>query len=163
MMSDRLRRAHDDRGDTLVEIVISVVILAIAGAALMGGVLTSITSSSEHRTLTVNDTYLRSYANSAAEQLQRKTNPKYQACPSVGDLNDAITTPDGIPSGVVSVQSVQFWTGGVGGGASQWSSDCATAEDASHPVELITVGSIAPGQKPVSFVVRDPSTVVQPS
>ncbi len=90
--SARLRRhAHSSRhtasnetGDTLLEILIAVVIIGIASVALIGTLVTSITSSAEHRSLTTLDTLLRSFAEAAQYQIQEQStpNPLFAACVS---------------------------------------------------------------------------------
>ena len=135
-----------DLGETLLEVVIAVAIVAIAGVALIGGVLTSITSSSEHRTLTLNDVYLKSYADAASQQIQRASNPLYSSCAS----SYGVTKPADIPtSWTVGITSIQYWTGSV------WSGSCPGG----NPPQLITVAASSPTQATttMSFAVRDPA------
>jgi type II secretory pathway pseudopilin PulG len=148
-MIERLEARDSERGDTLLEVIIAVAILAIAGVALIGSVLTSITSSSQHRTMTQSDTYLKSYANAAAQQIQRQTNPLYKPCAS----SYAVTTPADIPNTyTIGIASIQYWQGGNNG---SWGGSCSQGND---PAQLITVAVTSPtqGTESLSFAVRNP-------
>jgi type II secretory pathway pseudopilin PulG len=57
-----------ERGETLVELLLAIVILGIAGVAVLGGLGTSIIVSDAHRKQTVSGAAVRAYA----EQLQTK-------------------------------------------------------------------------------------------
>jgi type II secretory pathway pseudopilin PulG len=144
----RLTAPESDDGDTLIEVILAVGIVAVTAVALIGTILTSITSSTEHRTLTQSDTVLKSYADAAQQQIQRKNNPKFQPCASAYDVN----APSGIPSTyTVGISSIKYWTG------SGWSGGCS-----GDPVQLITVTVTPPTQisTSLSFAVRDPSDLV---
>ena len=60
-----------DAGDTLVEILISVAILGIVSAALIGGFLTAITTSAVYRAVANSDTVLRTAVDSVTTQMQQ--------------------------------------------------------------------------------------------
>ncbi|HWC33725.1 MAG TPA: type II secretion system protein [Mycobacteriales bacterium] len=144
-----MRRARNcgnpDRGETLIEVILAVAIIAITAVALMGSVLTSITSSGEHRTLAANDVYVKSYADAAQQQIQRQANPIYAKCATTY----AVTKPSGIPaSWTVGITSIKYWSG------SAWSTSCS-----GDPAQLITVAVTSPTQlsTSLSFAVRDPN------
>ena len=134
---------REDRGDTLVEVLIAVAIVAITAAALIGTVLMSITASSEHRSLAVNDTVLKSYAAEAQNMIQRQAN--FQSCAS----SYTVSLPAGVPTGYsAGISQILYWNG------TSFGSVC----DASKPVQLITVTVTSPTQvsSSLSFAVRDP-------
>ena len=56
-----------DRGDTLVELLIAMVILAITVAALLGALIASTAGSVEHRSLASLDSILKSFADSVQD------------------------------------------------------------------------------------------------
>lgn len=144
-MMQRLRMV-DDAGDTLVEVLLALAIVAVSAVALIGSVLTGISASSEHRTLADSDTYLRSYADAAAQQIQRQNNPLWHGCAS----SYAVTAPSDIPASfTIGISTIQYWNGG------SWSSTCA----ASSAPQLITIAVTSPSQlsQSLSFVVRSPS------
>ena len=146
----RTARADADRGDTLLEVLISLAIVAIAATALIGSIMTSITSSSEHRTLALNDVYLKDYADSAAQQIQRDpTNPLYSPCASTYN----VTTPSNIPSSwTIGITGIQYWNTTT----KTWTGSCVAAN---RPAQLITVAVSSPIQtaNSLSFVVRSPT------
>ena len=55
-------RAGSDRGETLVEVLAAVVILGIAGVAVMAGLMLSVKASDMHRKETTGGAYVRSLA-----------------------------------------------------------------------------------------------------
>ena len=58
---------HDERGETLVEVIVAIVILGIAAAAILGGVVLSVKTSDVHRKEASGGGYVRS----DAEEIQR--------------------------------------------------------------------------------------------
>jgi large repetitive protein len=66
----RMRSTVDERGDTLLELVIALTIIAITVSALLGGLITVITSASTHRSLATLDSLLGSYAQGVEYQIQ---------------------------------------------------------------------------------------------
>jgi len=150
MIRARLRAEPSDSGDTLLEVVISSAVVGIAAVALIGALLTSITASSEHRSLTVNDTALKSYADAAVQQIQRQASANWQGCAA----SYSVTAPTNMPSNYsVALSGAKYWTGS--GNSGSWTSSCpgATAP------QLLTVTVTSPTQvaTSVSFVVRKPT------
>lgn len=134
-----------DRGDTLLEVLIALAVVAIAATALIGGVLTSITASSAHRSLAVNDGDLKSYADAAQNQIQRQASPLFADCATTYAV-----TPPALPANyTVSITGIQYWNGTAFG---------ATCPGGNAP-QLITITATSPTQvqSALSFVVRQPS------
>ena len=75
-MADDNNRARRDSGETLVEVLCTMVILGIAIAALLAGLSTTVLSSSRHRDTATANTLLRSYA----EGLKQVTRTNYIDC-----------------------------------------------------------------------------------
>jgi len=144
MTSRRCDAQESDAGDTLIEVILAVGIVALTAVALVGTILTSITSSTEHRTLTDSDTYIKSFADAAQQQIQRQNNPLFQKCASSYGVNPPNTIPS---SYTVGISSIQYWNG------SGWSGSCS-----GNPAQLITVTVTSPTQltSSLSFAVRDP-------
>jgi type II secretory pathway pseudopilin PulG len=146
---ERVRRAStSESGDTLIEVLLAIAVVAITGAALIGAVLTSVTASSEHRSLALNDASLKTYADSAFQQIQRQASPLWQPCAS----SYAVTRPAEIPSTYsIGISGIQYWDSSAGA----WSGSCPS----STAPQLITVVVTSPTQlkSSLSFAVRSPS------
>src|SRR5438445_9447922 len=56
------RRMRDDKGETLLEVIISVVILGLVVGAFFSSIITTTTASTTHRNLVTADAVLRDYA-----------------------------------------------------------------------------------------------------
>jgi hypothetical protein len=104
-------RRRNQRGETLLELLMAVSILGTGVVALVGGIGTSIVMSDVHRKEATSDTVVRSYAESIESAV---------ALP--GDLSaytdcarpDTYARPPGfvVPSGyTASVTAVRYWTG----------------------------------------------------
>jgi type II secretory pathway pseudopilin PulG len=95
-----------ERGETLVELLLAIVILGLAGLAVLGGLGTSIIVSDAHRNETVSGAAVRAYA----EQLQTKVAASgYVSCAGVGSYaSDTVgyTPPAGYAA---SPTAVKYW------------------------------------------------------
>ena len=65
---------YDERGDTLIEVLLAIVILGIAGVALLTAFATAITASSEHRHLATLDSSVRGASDQVIAQVQQAGN-----------------------------------------------------------------------------------------
>ena len=63
---------HREEGDTLIELLIAIVIIALTVSALLGALITAITSTSEHRSLATIDSLLNTFAQSAEFEIQQQ-------------------------------------------------------------------------------------------
>ena len=82
------RRESSERGDTLIEVLLALVVLGLAGLALLAGFATAITSSSEHRHLAALDSSYRVAANTAIADIQQ------QAQQFANQANDPFVCPN---------------------------------------------------------------------
>jgi len=87
------RHVRDDRGVTLIETLVAIVILGIAGVAVMAGLQMSITASEVHRKQTTGGAYVRSYAE-AVQQYLADHPEAWVACAPAGTW-DVADLPDG--------------------------------------------------------------------
>src|SRR5665213_3488499 len=106
---------HDDRGDTLIEILLSLIILGLASLALIVAFGTSMTASGEHRSLTTGDTYVKTVANHVAGSVQSSTS-NFSSCPTPSsNLTSVLSAYSSIagqvsPTGYgASVTAVKYW------------------------------------------------------
>jgi large repetitive protein len=97
----------------LIEVLLAVVVISLTAVALLGGLVTAITSSAEHRSLASIDTLLKSFAETAKYQIEEQPSPLY-ACAATplpspnGYL--MLSTPDPV-SGRVGTAVTIFGTG----------------------------------------------------
>jgi prepilin-type N-terminal cleavage/methylation domain-containing protein len=101
----RTRRSlEDEAGFSLAEVLVTVVIVGIAFAAILGGMVTSIVVSDVHRKQASSDALARSAAEALKDQAVAYVN-----CAAPNDYNAALPPA---PAGYnVSVSSVQYWDG----------------------------------------------------
>ncbi len=72
-------RWRDERGETLVELLVALVILGVAAVAILAGLQLSVTTSDIHRKQTTGGAYARSYAEAIVRHVT--SNPgNYVAC-----------------------------------------------------------------------------------
>jgi len=110
----RARRCRGDGGFTLVEQLVAMVLLGIGVIAVLGAILTVVSTSSRHRDLSDAAAVLAA----SGERLTSSDTP-YLSC-QAGPLGPAAYTPYAAPLGaqvsssasaVVVVESVRFWDG----------------------------------------------------
>ena len=101
------RERYGQNGDTLIEILMTLIVLSIAVVAIIIAFSTSISASADHRYLAVNDVVLRQASEAAFYQIQQQPTPLYKSCAQASDYS-AITY--GVPSGyTVAMNPVQYW------------------------------------------------------
>jgi type II secretory pathway pseudopilin PulG len=112
----RLRRVrcHSDRGETLVEVILSVAILGVAGVAIIAGLFVSVRSSVVHRNDATGGAYVRSFA----EAIQTYVDSNgYKPCASAASTyaGVGVVVPDLPPGYTKSVEAVRSWNGSAWG------------------------------------------------
>jgi type II secretory pathway pseudopilin PulG len=112
----RRRRVADERGESLLELLIAVAIMGIAVVAIMAGLTTSVLMSDIHRKQATAGTAVRDYAEAlqtyvAADHYAECATPLSYGLPS-------FTVPPGFGKTVVS-GSIRYWDG------ASWQSTCA--------------------------------------
>ena len=138
-MNRRLKRfavdAHDERGDTLVEVLMTIVILAVAFVGILSGLATAIRLSGIHRGQANADVVLTS----AAESVKNQT---YIPCPAViltsYSPTSGVTLPTGWAASNVTVTSVQKWNG------TSFQASCPSTDQG---LELVTITATTPDGK----------------
>lgn len=86
-----------ERGDTLVEVLVTLVIVALAASALIGGLLSSVSSSVTNRNQSTIETVLRSFADTARNAIETSSSaagsnaPQFTACALSGGTTTAPT------------------------------------------------------------------------
>jgi Tfp pilus assembly protein PilE len=118
-MAGRASTLANDRGETLLELVIAITIMAIAVVAVVGGLGTSILVSDIHRKQATAGATVRDYAETI-ENLAAAGG--YKACASTTDyttLAAGFAPPTGYADSVVA-GSLRYWSSG------SWQSSCST-------------------------------------
>ncbi len=105
------RRRDSDRGDTLVEVLIALVILGLAAVALLVAFATSMSASAEHRNIATYNEVLSTASQAVISAYQ--TTPSLFQCP-VTYPNPTLPSPysaDTVTFGT-GASVVQYWNGG---------------------------------------------------
>jgi hypothetical protein len=110
-----VRPIPDDRGATLVETLVAVVVLGTAGLAVVGSMYTSIAVSDVHRKQATAGTIAREYSEKIAGL-------PYTECGGPGDYMITAAEDAAAAKGYsAAVDTVEYWTG------SSWNSACSSS------------------------------------
>jgi prepilin-type N-terminal cleavage/methylation domain-containing protein len=140
----------EDKGDTLIEVLVSVVIMGIAAVAIFGGLLTSVSLSSYHRHQSSAGTSVRNFGESVVKYA---AGTGYTACATTATYSPAsvgYTAPSGLAASAVSVQ---YWIG------SAWTSTgCTSSTDTGVQKVSIQVTTSADSRATelLTIIVRKP-------
>jgi type II secretory pathway pseudopilin PulG len=136
-MIARLRRLRSrlgrERGDTLVEVLITITIVGIAFTGILAGLATAINLSGRHRGQANADVVLVSAAESVKNQA-------YTQCASTSSYSatSGVTLPSGWVASNLSITSVKKWNG---------SSFVTTCPATDQGLQLITISATTPDNK----------------
>lgn len=164
--TERSRGDRGEAGDTLLEVLIALFVLALASVALITAFETSINASAVHRNLANFDTVLASSISTTTSVIQQQTPGVFSTCdplsgyPSSAELTSALNlagyTAAIAPSG--SQPAVEYLSDG------SYSTSCATGTngDVSNPQLInVVVTDTATGMTQSDTVVVDDPTVIQ--
>lgn len=136
-MYRRRGAAHDERGETLVELMMAIAILGIAAVAILSGLLLSVKTSTVHRNEASGGAYVRSFA----EAIQNYVDSSgYVACASAASTYAGVAVTN-IPGTYTKlVTAVQSWNGSSWGsctadGIQRLELTVRTTGDATHRAE----------------------------
>ncbi len=123
-----------DRGDTLVEILIALLVVSIAGVALVTAFSSSIGGSAVHRTLATSTVAVRDAADSAFASIE---NGNYASCattysPSFSVPPDYSAEVTSITLAGVTYNPVEYWDST----SSQWTTSCPAGSRGSQLVSI---------------------------
>lgn len=149
------RHARHDRGESLIEILVSVALLGIAAAAIMGAVVTASRTSSLHRHQAQSQNLLRNWAEAVSLV---PNNAAYQPC--------ATPVPPAVPAGFPAPTSAVKWWNGTA--FVPLPSPCVAANN--NGVTLYRLTITAPGDigtaalsQSLDVIVRKPCGVESPA
>ena len=141
-MQPRSRPSSNDKGETLLEVLIAVAIMGIAVVAIVGGIATSILMSDIHRKETTAGAYVRNYA----ETLQRS----YTLCVAGTAPNYASILAQ--QSGFnLPTATVKFWDG-----TSFSSSNCPATDPGLQQVTLTLRSTDSRASESLVVMLRKP-------
>ena len=107
----RWTRSDDDRGETLIELLVTVVILGTAVVAIVAALATGIMVSDIHRKQATAGAAVRAFAETLERQVAAPSGPNptgYVDCATNASYAGSYTAPTGYTATVVAVK---FWTG----------------------------------------------------
>lgn len=159
--------SRSEIGETLIEVLMAVVILSLSVVALLGALITSITSSGEQHSLVTLDTILRSYAETAKEQIQlQPTNPTFaNSCSADAATYNPITLPAGFtPSGfgTPAISAVEFLNPTTNAFTDDSAACASNGDDPSTQQITVTDTAANNVSDTLSFVVTDPNYIATP-
>lgn len=144
----RMRAAQvtpDDRGETLVELLITIVLMGLVVTAVIGAIATSIYMSDVHRKQTVAGDDVRSYAE-ALETSVANSPSAYKSCAQPSDYLPTYTlTGPYTPS----ITAVTYWNG------SSFSATCST-DTGVQQVTLQVRSNDGRATEKLTIVIRKP-------
>jgi len=144
---DRLRAAgHSDDGVTLVETLVALVILGIAGVAILAGLQLSVMASDIHRKQTTDGALVRGYAEAIERYLS--TNGNYVKCAGAGAYS-AATVGYTLPAGHNAQQAAAVPLAGDGTSLS-----CPGGDQGTQRLRLTVSSSDSRAIETLTIVVR---------
>ena len=157
------RTRGDDSGDTLIEVLMSLVIMSITVVALLGAFSTALSASAVHRNLAVTDTVLRSVSESVYSAFQQ-TNPAiFASCPTAtasyysSALASALEAPYPYTTTYsASITAVMYW------GGSDFNltpSTCTSGTAAPQQLTLVVTGPNGASES-LDFVIAGSGQIV---
>jgi type II secretory pathway pseudopilin PulG len=148
----RLRRARSEAGLTLIELILTISLMGVAFAAILGGVAGVYSDGATHRNAALVETWLRRYA----ESLDAAA---YVACATTTSYNGALA-PSPPANFSAQITAVTYWDGAANASFTSSQSGCVAAGD--KGVQRITLQVSETEQfrgvtENVVVVKRDPS------
>ena len=132
-------------------------ILGVASVAILFAFATSITGSSEHRSLAAIDVALRSATQDAISQVQFASSAQYVSC--AVPTNYGQVAFNNLPSGyTASITAVNYWTGSSTAPTYTFASTCAAGSTAPQLLTITVTSTATNASQNVNAVVSDPLT-----
>lgn len=160
------QRALDESGETLIEVLAALVILAITGVAIATGLMASVRASDMGRNSATGSAYARSYAEAIQKYVD--TNGGFATCASALSTYGGVAVPDlgtGDTVGYAkAVTDVKSWTGSawgscVNGQVQRITVSVTSSGDAVHSIkESLTVVLRPPCNGPATTAGGNPCT-----
>ena len=153
-----------DAGDTLVEVLLALLIISLCVVALMTGLVTSISGSATHRSLSSIDTVLKSYAETITSQVELQTTPAplFTQCAQVTSTTyNGSAVAYAPPAGFsVAITGIEYWNTSTNQFDNVSAATCSQANSPDQSgFQLLTLKATAPGgvSQILQIGVRSPS------
>jgi type II secretory pathway pseudopilin PulG len=160
--------ANDDRGDTLIELLLATAIMSITVAAIFGAMLTATKSSVSSRSVVNNGTLVKSFIEQAEYTIQLASSPVYSDCATPSTYSNAAlgyAVPAAYAGYAVTVTDVKYWNATTntfsldysGGGSTTCQS--SPSPDYKNGIQEIIAVATTPGggSAKISSIVRNPT------
>ncbi|GAA2330583.1 prepilin-type N-terminal cleavage/methylation domain-containing protein [Dactylosporangium salmoneum] len=100
----------NDRGETLIELLVTVIIVGVAVVALVGGIATSIRMSDIHRKQAQAGAYVRAFGEAIVNSVRTGVPTTYTACAGMLTYWTAYPAhPDGGTAYIPAITGVKYW------------------------------------------------------
>jgi type II secretory pathway pseudopilin PulG len=142
----------DDRGESLIEILVAVLILGLTAVAVTGGLLASVKLSDVHRKQATGGAYARDYAESVSRYV---AGTGYVPCAAAGAGSPYAPGTVGFsaPSGyTASVTSVRYWPAS----GTTWPTTCPSPDRGLQQVTLQVASADGRATETSVVVLRKP-------
>ncbi len=143
----RARRGSGDEGETLIEVLTTIVIMGITVVAILGAIANAILLSTTHRKQATAGTYVRAFAEAIENQVAAATSA-YASCGSASHYQGLYSQPSGYSA---TVTGVKYWDGST----STFSSTCGTDQG----VQQLALKVATPDNKvneTLTIIIRKP-------
>ena len=138
-------RVRDDAGDTLVEVLVTLVVVGLAVISMVGAYTTSIHAAADYRNVSTLNTVITDASQNAISEIQQLSNFKPCATPA-----DYSTLSFGAPSGyTVAVTNVSYLSGG------SFVSTCTAGSTAPQDITAVATQTSTGATATINFVVDD--------
>lgn len=144
-------QARGDAGETLIELLVSITILGLAGVSLLGGLALAITASDMQQKETTGGAYVRSYAESLSKYIATYGNYVACASPSTYSSGVSFAPPSGYTAKVTSIRSVSST-----GALVSFTSPCGTSDTGVQAVTLSVASTDNRANEQLMVIVRKP-------
>jgi hypothetical protein len=141
----RVRRFHGDIGETLVEIIVAMGILAITVVSVAGAFEAAIGSSARHRSLQTINNLLRNTSEVMVWEVQNQPTPLFSPCATFYSFTGLPAAPTNYS---ITGPTFQYWDG------TQWTNSCVPGSTAPQKLTLTAKG-LYNQKDSLSFVVAD--------
>lgn len=144
-----------ESGDTLVEILITLMVLGVTSVAIMGAFTMALKATSQYRTVATLNTAITTASQNVLSQIQQQANPLYSSCATPSIYNSGSNSVNfGAPSGyVVQVTDVTYFNSTTG----LFTTSCTPGSTAPQEISLMATSTASGTSASIDVVVDNRS------